>query len=596
MGFFQVDRNKFRGTTTINKENEGRNFNKKNERLTKSDKVMNAVAFYAGFFRCNPHRFVEEYMNVRLKLFQKIILFMMFDYHYILFWACRGLGKSWLTAVFCCAYAILYPSTQIVVVAGTKAQSIRIISEKVTQLYNNSTNLKREIKEIKSSFNDPRVDFHNGSTIVVVAANENARSLRANIIVYDEFRLIDLEIIKNVIKRFKTAPRQPDYIHKKEYKHLLERNKEIFLSSCWLKQHWSWDRFLAFYKAMTEGRQYFTCGLPYQVAIQEGLLEEAAVREEMLEDDFDIVSFQIEMGCLPYGQASNAFFKWEDLKKCRTMKSGLLPLSNEEFAANRKKQLKKNSKQNGEVRLLACDIALMGASGGNDNTALVLMRLIPDGDEYVRYVSYIETMTGKHSDIQALRIKQLFYEFECDCCVIDTQGSGMSIFDCLCKLTIDYERGLEYQGWSTNNSDEMNERIYDKNCIPVIFSVKVVKAEMNHDIAMSLKHCVEKKKIRFLTSEIEAKEEMINKQEFLNKSAEEQRLILNPHMQTTMLINELLTLEGEVRGGYIKLVETGRRLKDRYSALAYGNYYAKLIESDLHVVEKRSNLEDWIMF
>ena len=31
MGFFQVDRNKFRGTTTINKENEGRNFNKKSE-------------------------------------------------------------------------------------------------------------------------------------------------------------------------------------------------------------------------------------------------------------------------------------------------------------------------------------------------------------------------------------------------------------------------------------------------------------------------------------------------------------------------------------------------------------------------------------
>ena len=37
--------------------------------------------------------------------------------------------------------------------------------------------------------------------------------------------MIDLDIIKNVIKRFATAPRQPQYIHKDEYKHLQERNE-----------------------------------------------------------------------------------------------------------------------------------------------------------------------------------------------------------------------------------------------------------------------------------------------------------------------------------------------------------------------------------
>ena len=71
----------------------------------------------------------------------------------------------------------------------------------------------------------------NGSSIKVVTASDSARSNRANILLVDEFRMVSKDTIDTVLRRFLTAPRMPGYLHKKEYAHLKERNKEIYLSS-----------------------------------------------------------------------------------------------------------------------------------------------------------------------------------------------------------------------------------------------------------------------------------------------------------------------------------------------------------------------------
>lgn len=57
----------------------------------------------------------------------------------------------------------------------TKGQAREIV-EKIDDLRKNSPNLQREISDIKTGSNDPKVEFHNGSWIKVVAANDNARS------------------------------------------------------------------------------------------------------------------------------------------------------------------------------------------------------------------------------------------------------------------------------------------------------------------------------------------------------------------------------------------------------------------------------------
>ena len=233
MGHYQVDRNKYKKSSFGYK---GKNFNKKNEKYTKSEKLMNGIATWCSFYRANPQRFCKEYLNVQLKPFQAILLYMMFHYTYFMYIAARSQGKTWLTAVFCICRCILYPGTKITVAAGSKSQAMKIITEKIPELQQYSPMLEREIERVRTAMNtdDPNVMFYNGSWIKVVASNEKARSARSHINVYDEFRLIDLDILTKVLRRFLGTPRQPGYLRKPEYKHLQERNQEVYLSSAWL--------------------------------------------------------------------------------------------------------------------------------------------------------------------------------------------------------------------------------------------------------------------------------------------------------------------------------------------------------------------------
>lgn len=56
----------------------------------KAQKIMETVAWRAGFYRANPHRFVEEVLEIHLKIFQKILLYAMMHYNYIMYLAARG--------------------------------------------------------------------------------------------------------------------------------------------------------------------------------------------------------------------------------------------------------------------------------------------------------------------------------------------------------------------------------------------------------------------------------------------------------------------------------------------------------------------------
>ena len=85
------------------------NFSKAAENFTKSEKLMNGIGIWAGYYRQRPDVFAEEYLGLILKPFQKILLYVMMNYNYTAFFASRGLGKSYLTALFAVIKCILYP-------------------------------------------------------------------------------------------------------------------------------------------------------------------------------------------------------------------------------------------------------------------------------------------------------------------------------------------------------------------------------------------------------------------------------------------------------------------------------------------------------
>ena len=56
----------------------------------KTEKLMNGVAYWASFYRKNPQRFVAEFLNIKLKVFQKILIYMMMISTNFLYVASRG--------------------------------------------------------------------------------------------------------------------------------------------------------------------------------------------------------------------------------------------------------------------------------------------------------------------------------------------------------------------------------------------------------------------------------------------------------------------------------------------------------------------------
>ena len=54
------------------------------------DRVIEGAADWGAFFRKNPECFAEQYLHLRLRLFQKILLVMMFWCNNFVFIAARG--------------------------------------------------------------------------------------------------------------------------------------------------------------------------------------------------------------------------------------------------------------------------------------------------------------------------------------------------------------------------------------------------------------------------------------------------------------------------------------------------------------------------
>lgn len=61
-------------------------------RQDKTERIMNTVAERCSYYRANPQRFCEEFLNIKLKLFQKIIIWAMMHYDAFYWIAARGIG------------------------------------------------------------------------------------------------------------------------------------------------------------------------------------------------------------------------------------------------------------------------------------------------------------------------------------------------------------------------------------------------------------------------------------------------------------------------------------------------------------------------
>lgn len=267
-------------------------------------KVLDGVAVWAGYYRSNVHRFVEDFLHIHLKLFQIFLIYMMNICTTFVFIGFRGIGKSFLCAVFCCVKCILYPGTKICIASATRGQAGVILEKILTEIKPNSPELALEIDEKETNINNTnaKIQFKNGSFVKIVTASDTARSNRANLLIIDEFRMVKKVVIDTILRKFLAAPRHPKFLDLPEYKgkkEYQERNQTMYLSSAYYQDHWSYTRVKDSCRFMLdETKHNFVCGFPYQLGIVEGILLEDEVQEQMMETDFNEISWSINISVL----------------------------------------------------------------------------------------------------------------------------------------------------------------------------------------------------------------------------------------------------------------------------------------------------------
>lgn len=561
------------------------------------DKILNGAARWAGFYRANPHRFAKDYLHVELRLFQKILLVMMNINIVFIYIAARGQGKSFLCAVYCCIRAILFPHTKICIASGTRGQAVNILEKIQIELVPISNELNAEIDWKKTKINNTQgiIVFKNGSYIKVVTAGESARGNRAHILILDEFRLISKDTIDTILRKFLSSPRTPIYSElSKEEKSAAkeaELKQTLYFSSGYYQDHWSYAKCKeVFVRMLRGGRGNFIVGLPWQLSVSEDLLGMDDVEAEMTEADFTEVKWAMEMGALFWGAGDGSFFDYGMVAKNRHLRYPMYPerLANKFGNSKNAASVRIAPKQPGEMRILSADIALMSSKKhNNDATAVFVNQMVPTKTgRYTSNIVYTDSMEGMRTEEQALVLRKLFDEFDCDYLVLDANGVGLGVFDCLARDMVDPDTGEQYPALSCYNDSSMAERCTVIGAPKVIWSIKAT-AQMNSDCAVLLREGFRSGRIRLLINEYEADDALGEIGGYSKLNPPEMLALKMPYINTTLLIDELVRLQHEEFSGKIKISEKTGMRKDRYSSLAYNYYVAIQLENRM---SKKNNL------
>lgn len=554
--------------------------------LANAEHIHNLID-WATFYRRNMHRFAQHYLGLQIYFYQAFLLYFLSRSTQAVVVAARAAAKSFIIAIFACCKAILYPNSQIVIASATKKQAKLIVTEKIErELMNMSPNLRKEIKRIQENSQDTRIDFWNGSTITVVCANDNARGHRSTLMIYEEFRMIDKNIIDSVLSQFSIV-RSTGYKGSPNYASLPpEEAVSVYISSAWYRSHWMWGQIKDVAYAMSKDNESnFLCALDYCVSLFHKIKTKKMFID--LKRTLDPMTWAVECQNLMIGGNEHAFFTYDALAARQRLERPLYPRLEADRVAGKKNNYNLPH-QSGEVRLLSCDMAFVSRKN-NDNSIFSVIRLLPESTDinsegqYRKQVVYMESIQGGDTTAQALRIKQLFYDLDCDYVVLDTRNAGISIYDMLARVMWDASTQTEYPPWQCMNDENIAARIRSIGAARVIFCIQASQ-RLNSDIAILTRQEFANGRVDLLIRHDDALDNVLSKNKDYTSAIEvdTQLHYERPYLETQAFINEAIDLSYERMPdtGIIKISERGVNTKDRYTSVSYGLYFASLLERE----------------
>lgn len=568
--------------------------------LSNQNNVLHVMA-WCSFWRRNLHLFVRDYLKLSLYPYQQIAIYKMGISNFICMIASRNDAKSFIIALYACCRCILYPGTLLVIGSATKGQSKLMVSTKIQdELMQWSKPLAAEIEKVSTSVNDTYVKFRNTSKIIVYTANDNARGNRSHASCREEFRQIDKKIEDSVISPFQTVRNRPYMrinIGNKLYGDipiLQENPVDIYISSSWIDDgNWMWGIVDQAFTGMLKNDGSVLLTFDESITLKHHLKTMKQMKREKKKQD--PVTWKTEFLNLKVKDSLSSYFTYKMLMNRQISKHVFYPRNILDFKNNRKNKYA-IPKQDNEIRVISNDIAFV-AGEKNDNSVYSCIRAIPENityetnngsieirQGYRRQYPYIESNQIGDTTKQAIRIRQLYEDFESDFIVIDTRNGGLQVLYALEKVLYDEERGVEYSPLCCMNNEDYAKVCIDPGAKKCIYAINATQM-LNSDIAIAFRKNLVENKIDFLVNFNTAKEEILqNNKEYIEEiDVEKQVEFERPFLETQAMISECAELQYEKmpQTGIIKIQEKGKNRKDRYTSCSYGSHFIDQLELDM---------------
>lgn len=409
-----------------------------------------------------------------------------------------------------------------------------------------------------------------------------------------------------------SQPRQPIYLQLDEYSKdskYIEKSKSIYITSSRYKVEWWYQMVRRVIKACYEEPSiaYNFFMVDIYTAIKYGLKsiqDWIKIKQNSSQIDIDAEYLNI-----PLGEAEDAFFTLELFKSCQKNKKAFIPPTYH-FSNIKSNMLENKKKTKDEIRLLVCDFAFSNTTSTgweSDNTVLLCMSATPHQYGFDRNVDYIETVGGGNSDETLRRIRELYWDYECDWIIIDGRSGGETIYNELTKFWehpsrnnwnghgFSVCRDMRLHDATNAKVKDLISRTVDPDAIQCV--IPVYATDTSNDLMwQALLRQLTRGNIGLLIDSLFF-EEMLEEKQYFHATNEERTNIKMPYVQTELLINEAVNLKRVTGGrGTIKLVEPKNGHKDRVICLAYGNAFVDKLENVIQYKSERSeefDESDW---
>jgi len=503
------------------------------------------------YYRKYIDKFCIEVLGLKLYLFQRLILRAMSRNQYVLLICCRGLGKSWLSAVFFVASCILYKGLKCGIASGQGSQARNVIIQKIKGELANNPAIAREINfPIKTGSDDCVVNFKNGSEIRAIVLGRNngdgARSWRFNYLLIDEARLVQDSIINTILVPMTKTKRPVAITHG-----MMEKGKVIYISSAYLKTSDLYKRFKYFCDKMEGGaKNYFVCSLDWHVGVESGIFDEDDILDEKNKPNMTNEEFVYEYDGVFVGSSGDSYYPYELTNPSRILD---------------KCELTQPRKSNSSY-IITHDVAISDASDSDNACTHVIKLKQRANGTYTKDVIYTKIHSGLSLPEQREFLRELYHIHfpNSEKITIDMRGNGEAL-PSLFYESWDYTNPktgetIEYPPLVLDDDDEGKKL---KNAKPIIRGIAATNAS-NNTMYTYMKACFENGTLRILKDSVD----LMEKQKNGEITLEEWQMF----KQADFLIMELSNIrqsESSFNNIIYERIDKGTK-RDRATSLMYG--------------------------